>query len=139
MIQVCDLFWANFVQGLKFRFIIFAHGCPLVPDHLLKRWSFLYLIAFVSLSKIVWAYLCRSVSRPSSVLLICVSLLWLRLGTFVYCSYTVSHKVGQRDFHPYIILCQDYFNHPKSCLFPYKELLWLCIQKTLLEFCYELH
>lgn len=29
-----------------------------------------------------------------SVLLICVSMLLLRPGSFVYCSYTISHKVG---------------------------------------------
>lgn len=59
--------------------------------HLLKRVSFLYWITFTPLVKIIFPYMCRSVSGPIySVLCIC----WTPVPYCLDCYSFISHEIG---------------------------------------------
>ena len=65
--------------------------CPVVPDHLLKRQSYLYYIPFASSSKITWLYLRGSISELSlsSINLCAYSFIITTLSWLLY-PYTKS-------------------------------------------------
>ena len=44
-----DLIFAKDINISRFFFVFFAYGCPVVPDHLLKRVYLLHWVAFASL------------------------------------------------------------------------------------------